>query len=154
MVGRLLAELKQQAPFRNRAVEAYLNILRTADLLRREMTAKLRPYQLSLAQFNVLRILRGARGQAISCGDISSRLVVYEPDLTRLLDRLVAQGRVERERDPADRRKVRSRITPAGLDLLTALDHHIDMVNLHRLHRLSDAQLTQLIDCLEAVRHD
>jgi DNA-binding MarR family transcriptional regulator len=158
MSGLLLKELKQGRPFRNRVDEAYLNLVRTADLLKRSTAEALRPHDLSPAQYNVLRILRGAlnekseRDHARTCGDICDRLVTYEPDLTRLLDKLVRQGLVMRERDEEDRRVVRSRITRKGLELLAGLDDTIDSVTRARLQRLGDDRLLHLIDLLEAIR--
>lgn len=158
MAGRLLAELKQTKPFQRREDEAYLNLIRTADQLRRQVADLLKPHELSPAQYNVLRILRGAlseveeRDRARTCGDICARLVTFEPDLTRLLDRLVKQGLVERERDGQDRRVVRSRITRKGVDLLARLDAPIASIHQHGLGRLGQDRLLQLIDLLEDVR--
>ncbi len=158
MSGLLQKELKQTRPFRSRTDEAYLNLVRTADLLKRSTAEALRPQDLTPAQYNVLRILRGAlreaehKARARTCGDIADRLVTYEPDVTRLLDKLVRQGLVERERDEHDRRVVRSRITGKGLDLLAALDDRIDGESRARLGRLGEVRLLQLIDLLEEIR--
>jgi DNA-binding MarR family transcriptional regulator len=158
MAGRLLTELKQTKPFQRREDEAYLNLIRTADHLRRQVADLLKPHEVSPAQYNVLRILRGAlsendeRDRARTCGDICTRLVTFEPDLTRLLDRLVKQGLVERERDEEDRRVVRSRITKKGIDLLNRLDAPIADAHRQSLGRLGQDRLLQLIDLLEDVR--
>lgn len=158
MAGRLLAELKQTKPFQHREDEAYLNLIRTADHLRRQVAELLKPHDLSPAQYNVLRILRGAlaegdeRERARTCGDICARLVTFEPDLTRLLDRLLKQGLVERERDDQDRRVVRSRITKRGVELLARLDGPVVEANRLTLGRLGQDRLLQLIDLLEDVR--
>jgi DNA-binding MarR family transcriptional regulator len=158
MAGRLLSELKQGKPFKHREDEAYLNLIRTADHLRRQVAELLKPYELTPAQYNVLRILRGAlaegeeRDRARTCGDICARLVTFEPDLTRLLDRLVRQGLVERERDDRDRRVVRSRITAKGLELLARLDGPVVDANRQILGRLGQDRLLQLIDLLEDIR--
>jgi DNA-binding MarR family transcriptional regulator len=158
MAGRLLSELKQTRPFKCREDEAYLNLVRTADLLKREMAELLKPLDLTPAQYNVLRILRGALGEgdarerARTCGDICARMVTYEPDLTRLLDRLVRQELVERERDEQDRRVVRSRITGKGLAVLAKLDEPTLDRHRARLGRLGQERLLQLIDLLEELR--
>jgi DNA-binding MarR family transcriptional regulator len=158
MTGRLLEELKQTRPFRTREDEAFLNLVRTTELLRREVIELFRPHDLSHAQYNVLRILRGAsrekepHDRARTCGDIASRLVTFEPDVTRLLDKLERQGLVIRERDASDRRVVRSRITEKGLALLAQLDDPIMEVQRRRLGRLGEERLVQLIDLLEELR--
>jgi DNA-binding MarR family transcriptional regulator len=152
MVGRLISELKQTKPFRTRADEAYLNLVRTADLLKHDVADFLKPFGLTPTQYNVLRILRGAGGAPKTCGEVSERLVTAEPDVTRLLDRIERQGLLERERSASDRRVVRSRITAKGLDLLATIDQGIDAHQARRLGRLGSERLTQLIDILEELR--
>jgi DNA-binding MarR family transcriptional regulator len=154
MTGRLLIELKQTKPFRSRTDEAYLNIIRTADLLRRATSEFLRPHDLTPAQYNVLRILRGSRGTPLSCGEVGSRLVTFEPDVTRLVDRLAARNLVERQRGTSDRRVVTLAITDAGLALLQQLDQSITDLHTPYLARLGDGRLDQLITLLEEVRAD
>ncbi len=159
MVGRLLDELKQVRPFRSLADEAFLNLVRTTELLRREVVDVLKPHDLSQAQYNVLRILRGAlregdpQQRARTCGDIASRLVTYEPDVTRLLDKLERQQLIVRERDERDRRVVRTRITEQGLTTLAALDEPLAQVQQQRLGRLGEARLVELIGLLETLRN-
>ncbi len=160
MAGMLIKELKQTRPFRSRAEEAALNLMRTADMLKRSWAELLRAQDLTAAQYNVLRILRGARNErdeakrASTCGDIADRLVTYEPDVTRLLDKLVRRGLVDRARDERDRRVVHSRITQQGLDLLATLDDPGVALLERRLGRLGQARLAVLIDLLEAIRRD
>lgn len=110
--------------------DAYVLLQRAAAALQEEIVRVLKPHGLSPAQFNVLRILRGARPELLSCGEIASRLIARDPDLTRLLDRLARQGWVERTRGQADRRVVRAGITPEGVALLKDLDS--EMLSLHR----------------------
>ena len=158
MVGRLLSELKQTRPFRTLEDEAFLNLVRTTEQMRREVNELFKPHDLTHAQYNVLRILRGAlreaepQDQARTCGDIASRLVTFEPDVTRLLDKLERQDLITRERDGVDRRVVRSRITAKGLALLADLDEPISRVQRARLGRLGQERLTQLIGLLEELR--
>ena len=158
MVDRLLTELKQSRPFRSREDEAFLNLVRTTELLRREAAELLKPHDLSHAQYNVLRILRGALREddplqrARTCGDIASRLVTYEPDVTRLLDKLERQRMVVRERDGSDRRVVRTRITDHGIAVLAALDEPLAQAHQRRLGRLGEQRLVELIEILEALR--
>lgn len=158
MAGRLLTELKQTRPFRTREDEAFLNLVRTTELLRREVMELFKPHDLTHAQYNVLRILRGAlretdaQARARTCGDIASRLVTFEPDVTRLLDKLERQELITRERDAADRRVVRSRITDKGLALLATLDEPIVALQRERLGRLGPERLATLIELLEELR--
>lgn len=158
MAGRLLSELKQTRPFRSAEDEAFLNLVRTTELLRREVIELFKPHDLTHAQYNVLRILRGAQREpdpqnhARTCGDIASRLVTFEPDVTRLLDKLERQELITRERSVEDRRVVRSRITAKGLALLADLDEPIAAIQRQRLGRLGPERLATLIDLLEELR--
>lgn len=154
MAGRLSSELKQTQPFRSVQVEAYLNLLRTSDALTRGLTSLLRGCGLSLPQYNVLRILRGAGEQGRTCGEIAERMITRDPDVTRLLDRLEVQGLVQRERDRDDRRVVRATIAAAGLAVLAGLDEPIDALHVKQLGHLSEPELRQLIHLLERTREN
>jgi DNA-binding MarR family transcriptional regulator len=152
MVGRLLDELHQTKPFQHRAEEAYLNIIRTADLLKRAVAEILKVHDLSLSQYNVLRILRGARQRPMSCGEVGSRLVTFEPDVTRLIDRLVQRDLAVRRRADGDKRQVLIHITADGLRLLKQLDAPIVSIHDALLGHLGDERLTQLINLTESIR--
>lgn len=146
-------EIGQTQPFRTRAQEATIAILRTADVVRRRITAALEPHGITMQQFNVLRILRGARGKPMPTLDIGERLIEQTPGITRLLDRLEEKELVRRERCTADRRQVHCFITQPGLDVLSAVDGTVDgeddVVGL----ALSDDELTVLIGFLDRIRH-
>lgn len=127
--------------------DAFVTLQRAASRLMDEVGALLKPYRLRPSQYNVLRILRGARPAELRCHEIAARMLTREPDLTRLLDRLEHAGLVTRTRRPGDRRVVHVAITPAGLDLLNTLDR--PMLNLHsrqfaRLSPRGAATLTRL----------
>lgn len=146
-------EIGQTQPFRTRAQEATIAILRTADVIRRRITGVLEPHGITMQQFNVLRILRGARGKPMPTLDIGERLIEQTPGITRLLDRLEEKGLVRRERCTADRRQVHCFITQPGLDVLAAVDGTVDgeddVVGL----ALSDDELATLIGFLDRIRH-
>ncbi|MEJ5366935.1 MAG: MarR family transcriptional regulator [Bryobacteraceae bacterium] len=110
--------------------DAFVTLQRAAARLMDGVADLLKPYGLRPAQYNVLRILRGAQPEELSCRQVAERMMTREPDLTRLLDRLEAAGLVRRARNDADRRVVRVAITPSGLELLGRLD--APMLELHR----------------------
>ena len=151
-MGTLQRDLKQRRPFASREAEAYLNLVRTADLLSREVAAVLKPHQLSEAQYNVLRILRGAGADGLACSEIGSRLVTRDPDVTRLLDRLEARALIARSREHIDRRVVTTRITAAGLALLETLDAPVRHAVERMLAHVGARQLGALIELLELAR--
>lgn len=90
---------------------AFLDLLRATDMLSRGLIAVLKLEDLSMTQYNVLRILRGAP-DGLPCGEIGNRMITRDPDITRLLDRLEKRGLISRSRDTRDRRMVTARITP------------------------------------------
>ena len=94
---------------------AFLDLLRTTDMLSRGLIPVLKTEDLSSTQYNVLRILRGAP-EGLACGEIASRMITRDPDVTRLLDRLEKRGLISRCRETKDRRTVMTRITPGGLE--------------------------------------
>src|SRR5215831_15188507 len=88
---------------------AFLDLLRTCDLLSRGPARVLKEEDLSPTQYNVLRILRGAP-DGLPCGEIADRMITRDPDVTRLLDRLEKRGLISRWREAKDRRMVLARI--------------------------------------------
>lgn len=151
-MGRLQDDLRQRRPFDSPAEEAYLNLIRTADLLTRTVALVLKPHQLSEAQYNVLRILRGAGAEGHTCSEVASRLVTHDPDVTRLLDRLETRGLLVRSREHSDRRVVTTRITRDGLALLDALDGPLRRAVEAALSHVPAARLTTLSTLLEQAR--
>ena len=115
MAGRLQAELKQKVPFRDREQEAYLSLLRTADILQSQVEAKLKDFGLTGTQYNALRILRGAGKEGLPCSEIAERMITRDPDVTRLLNRLEKRGLTTRVHDKRDRRVIHGKITAAAL---------------------------------------
>ena len=93
---------------------AFLDLLRTTDMLSRGLVRVLKSEDVSPTQYNVLRILRGAP-DGLPCGEIANRMITRDPDITRLLDRLEKRGLISRCRETKDRRTVMARITPEGL---------------------------------------
>jgi len=94
--------------------KAFLDLIRTTDMLSRHPAQVLKGEDLSMTQYNVLRILRGAGGDGLICGEIADRMITRDPDITRLLDRLERRGYVSRSQSRRDRRCVLVKILPRG----------------------------------------
>ena len=152
MASELQAELKQHRPFRSLKEEANLSILRTAAVLEHAFDTALKPHGITSTQYNVLRILRGAEPQGLCRSEIGERLVRQAPDVTRLLDRLEDAKMIGRQRGGEDRRYVVTRITRAGLALLTEVERRIDEIHNEQIGHLDEPQLRKLISLLAAVR--
>jgi len=152
MVSKLQKELKQSKPFRSLEEELILNVARTAEYLAGAISNVLKATDLTVTQYNVLRILRGAGSEGLSCSEISDRMVTKESDVTRLLDRVEARGFISRERPATNRRIVLARITDDGLRVLEELDEPIDELNRSLVGHLGKENLKILSEFLEAIR--
>lgn len=151
-MSRLGQEIRQGRPFANREEEVFLSLQRTASLLMTALARDLKAHDLTPAQYNLLRILRGAGSEALTCGEIGERLVSPGPDVTRLLDRLEQRGLLARERDPEDRRIVRARITDEGLAVLARLDAPVEKTMTRLLGHLGEERLRTLCELLDKAR--
>ncbi len=109
-----------------------------------ELNSLLRTHGLSESQYNVLRILRGAAPQGLSCQGIAERMLSRLPDITRLLDRLEKPGWIERRRSAEDRRKVEVSLLPDGRDLLARLDQPVLRLHTRQFANLDPEELTEL----------
>jgi MarR family transcriptional regulator, organic hydroperoxide resistance regulator len=145
-------ELKQVRPFHSKRQEALLALLRTAATVKRPGARALGDTGISLAQFNVLRILRGAMPAGLPTLGIRERMVEEAAGITRLIDKLEESGLVRRDRSSPDRRQVFCHITDAGLALLARLDEPMATADDQAMAGLDDAQLDQLLELLELVR--
>jgi DNA-binding MarR family transcriptional regulator len=130
---------------------AYLDLLRNADVLTRGAIGVLKAEELSTTQYNVLRILRGSP-QGLTCGEIASRMITRDPDITRLLDRMEKRGLISRARENRDRRTVLARITTEGLKLADRLAEPVQRIHRKQLGHLGKERLRRLRELLAAAR--
>ena len=131
---------------------AFLSIVQAAEEMQRGVAELLKTRDLSLAQYNVLRILRGAGPEGATCGTVSDNLVRHDPDVTRLMDRLDKRGLIERARDTKDRRVVRTHLTKAGMALLAELDDPVDELHARQLGHVGSKRLADLVALLDEAR--
>ncbi|MFO1020123.1 MAG: MarR family transcriptional regulator [Planctomycetales bacterium] len=146
----LQTELKRK-PFRVLEQEALLNLVRTSDQFQLAFTRLFRDYELTTAQYNVLRILRG-EGKPLPILEIANRTITVVPGITGLIDRLEQAGWVKRERCAQDRRVIYVALSPKALKVLAEVDE--PLMNLHRklLGHLSKTELKELTRLLEKAR--
>lgn len=144
-------EIKQTRPFRDKSTEAELAILRTANVLRRRAEAVTMTEGVTLQQYNILRILRGAKGP-LPTMEIAARLVEQAPGITRLVNVLEERGLLRREAWAGDRRQVLCQISPSGLKLLERLDNRVNELDRTAMGSLTDQQLEQLVEMLDEIR--
>jgi DNA-binding MarR family transcriptional regulator len=145
-------EIKQTRPFRSSAEEVVVSVLRTAAVVQRHLAQVVETHGVTIQQYNVLRILRGAGDAGLPTLAIRDRMVEEAAGITRLLDKLETAGHVVRERSTPDRRQVLCHITPSGERLITALDDPMDVANQRAGANLDDGERAQLVELLGAVR--
>ena len=148
----LQRELQQRRQFGSRGQESVISLLRTADLLRRHLSRASEPHGITVQQYNVLRILRGAGEEGLPTLAIGLRMVEQTPGVTRLLDRLEAKGLVARCRGESDRRQVLCRLTVAGSYLLNRLDPEMEEAADSGVAMLCTEDQARLLDLLTAIR--
>ena len=151
-MASLKLEIEQQRPFSTLEEEALLNLVRTSDFLGRAQQRKMREWGVTSTQYNVLRILRGAHPQGLTCSAIGSRMITAEPDVTRLLTRLKALKLIRQQHDRRDRRVLWTQISPAGLRLLAKMDPVVNHAPVELLGHMTPEELTELIRLLELAR--
>lgn len=129
-----------------------LNLILTSTVFKDDMQSVLKPFDLSMEQFNVLRILRGQEGKSINLQDIQERMVTKMSNTTRLVDKLIKKNYVKRFICKQNRRKVEIFITDQGLDLLKELDSIVEDNETKLVSSLSQTELEQLNKLLNKLR--
>lgn len=153
MTRSITDEIKQTRPFRTRSQEATVALMRTAHVLRRQADAVVATEDITVQQFNVLRILRGARGP-LPTMEISERMIEPSCGITRLIGTLEERGFVKREQWEGDRRQVLCQITAAGLRVLERLEEPLNRLDDQIAGTLSREQVEAFIEILGAIREN
>lgn len=152
MTRSITDEIKQTRPFRSLSQEATVALLRTAHLVRRRIDAAVDPEGVTSQQYNVLRILRGARGP-LPTMEIADRMIEPSCGITRLIGTLEGRGFVRREQWGGDRRQVLCQITPAGLRVLEQLEEPLDVIDDAIGTELDDREIALLLEFLGRIRN-
>ncbi|MBO3097544.1 MarR family winged helix-turn-helix transcriptional regulator [Gelidibacter pelagius] len=135
------------------AKKTVLNISYTANIIKDSISNTLKPSDISIEQFNVLRILRGQKGKATNLQDIQSRMVSKMSNTTRLVDKLILKGYVERFVCEKNRRKVEIFITSQGLNFLEEIDPLVAGAEANITSPLSQEELKTLNNLLTKLRN-
>jgi DNA-binding MarR family transcriptional regulator len=152
MTSLIQQYLKQQRDFKSVEQEVFVGLQLVADRLTEPWARLLKERaDLTLVQYNVLRILRGAGSQGLRASEIGERLITRSPDITRILDRMEIRGLVRREPDPHDRRAVRIQATEGGLERIAPFDVEGHDLLTASLQDLGDERLLALRDALDAI---
>ena len=147
VLGRRLLQTRFEGPYH----EALLALLLANACVEEMLDDAFEGTGMTVPQYNVLRILNGVYPGAHPRGEIARRMVRRAPDLTRMLDRLVRMGLVEREKGDLDHRQSLARITPKGRELLTHMHPKVQHLNQILSHRLNEQEARALVELLEKI---
>jgi DNA-binding MarR family transcriptional regulator len=147
-----LAAAQSAKRFDSPQQEVFLSLWRTYDRLRALEDEVFGRHSITAQQYNALRLLRAARPAKIATLALASRLISRAPDITRLLDKLIERGLVDRQRPESNRRVVMVGITQAGLELTEKLDEEVRECHQRQLGHLTAAQMKTLNDLLRKAR--
>ena len=151
-MAALRHEIAQERPFSSLEEEALLNLMRTSDCVNRAFQKRARHWGVTSTQYNVLRILRGAKPQGLTCSAIGDRMITAEPDITRLLARMKTLKLIRQQRDRHDRRVLWTQVSASGLELLKQMDPEILQTPKDLLGHLNREELSEFVRLLELAR--
>lgn len=140
---------KQPMPLARKTV---LNVFHSNSVIKESLSSTLKPFDLSIEQFNVLRILRGQNGKAVNLQDIQDRMVNKMSNTTRLVDKLILKNYANRNICIKNRRKVEIFITNSGLNILKDLDPIINQAEQLITASLSQDELNTLNSLLNKLK--
>jgi len=144
-----IIKTENQLPASRRLI---ISLFSTTSWANDRISEVLKPYEISLPQFNVLRILRGQKGKPANLSTIQDRMVSKMSNTTRLVDKLITKGLVERIICEKNRRKVEITITSNGIEFLTKLDPIIDKVEHEITDNLTPEEIENLTQLLHKLR--
>ncbi len=147
-----IEEAIQQPAFKSATHRAQVNILYTAAWINQQTGQALKPFGLSLQQFNILRILRGRAGKPATVKLLTERMLDKMSNASRLVDKLKEKGLVERQECAADRRRVDILITAAGLELIEAASEAVESTKTFAFRHLSEEEASILSNLLDKLR--
>jgi DNA-binding MarR family transcriptional regulator len=141
----------QQTKFGTSHEKAIINIIFTANYIQDKFKSEFKKFDISLPQYNVLRILKGKKGEQSTCGQIKNVMLDKNPDVTRLCDKLFEKKYIHRSLNPNNRREVLLSISEHGLKLIEEISPMFESIYQH-LFEISENEMLQLSDALDLVR--
>lgn len=129
-----------------------VNLLYTNGIVNSKLNKSLKPHDVSLQQFNVLRILRGQKGVPATLSVVQDRMITKMSNTTRLVDKLIKKGLVKKRINKQNKRKIDISITAEGLNFLNKIDTLIDSKEVEMVSSLTDKEATELVRLLGKLR--
>lgn len=143
-------EIKQTKPFPNPQTKAIVNLNFTASWLTGIYSQFLKPFGISIQQYNILRILKGMRPKPATVKVLIERMIDKNSNASRLVDKLLKKGLLERSACLEDRRRVDVMITDAGLEMVDQITKAIR--DKDQLIHLTNEEALLLSDLLDKLR--
>ena len=147
-----IEEAIQQSTFQDEYHKLHINILFTASWLTQLTTSILKPFNLSMQQFNILRILKGRRPESATVKYLTERMIDKMSNASRLVEKLKQKGFVERISCPEDRRRVNITITAAGLEIVEEASQVLQEEMTAKISKLSIEEAKMVSDILDKLR--
>lgn len=144
-------EIKNTSPL-SLSTRTVINMMYTARQIEEIAASKFKEYDLTAQQYNVMRILRGQKGNPANLSTIQERMIDKSSNTTRLIDKLIQKGLVKRQICKNNRRKIEVFITEEGLELLKTLDPIIEKTNQDIMEKLSSNEQEKLNKLLDTLR--
>lgn len=145
----LLEQAIKQDKFSSLELRTLLNLYHTHSSMQAASHAVLKPFKISVQQFNILRILKGQKGNPVNVSDITNRMLDKMSNTSRLIEKLRTKGLIDRRECPRDRRKAEILITERGLDLIEEASKAMEESTLHRMEALNQSELVLLNQILD-----
>ncbi|MBK8503676.1 MAG: MarR family transcriptional regulator [Saprospiraceae bacterium] len=150
----ILEEAIKQTKFSSTELRTVLNLYHTHSSLQTFSHSILRPFSISIQQFNILRILRGQNGSAVSVSEITCRMLDKMSNTSRLIEKLRQKELIIRNECPEDRRRAEIEITPKGLQLIQEASEKMDSEIIKKMQVLSDDEIDTLNIILDKLNLD
>jgi DNA-binding MarR family transcriptional regulator len=141
----------RQKEFKTEGQKVFLSVLVAAAYLKEQFSYVCGKEKISLQQYNILRILKGAYPQGYARCHISERMIEKSPDITRLIDRLLKQGLVRRDKGSDDKRQSITKITDKGIELIQRLDLEVENFEAQLVKKLGTGRCNDLIEINEQI---
>ena len=139
--------------FNNLSEKAIVNIIFTANAVQDSLKKIIKPYGISLPQYNVLRILNGRKNVYATCGDLKAVMLDKNPDVTRLCDKLVDKDLITRHCNAKNKRQILLKISAEGEKMLAKINPEI-YAFYDKLNALNQNDISQLSDWLDVLRNE
>jgi DNA-binding MarR family transcriptional regulator len=145
-------EINQQKPFRNNYLKAYVNVMYTASWINKRQSDAIKKYDISIQQYNILRILNGMSGEPATVKMLTERMIDKMSNASRLVDKLLAKHYVQRIENALDRRRVDIYLTEEGSKVMELASLELDAILNNSNQELSIDEAALLSDLLDKLR--